>query len=152
MNPSSLTNRRGLACLKYPNQPLIIGLRSSMTRPRLSPRLLPVLARTLFLNAFRLLRLTNRRPFSNRYPKEVEALAGLPAVRDMRFAGVQRQAVFGDPGSHPVERRPCLRLIPAENDKVVRVADHPVTAGLHRLIQRVQVQVAQQRRDDRSLW
>src|SRR3954452_9067690 len=56
--------------------------------------------------------------------QEVEALAGLPAVREMRLAGMQRQAVFGDPGSHPVERRPCLRLVPAQNDKVVRVADH----------------------------
>src|SRR5688500_6273178 len=80
--------------------------------------------------------------------QEIENLAGLPAVRDMRIVGVLRQAVLGDPGSHPVERRPCVRLVPAENDKVVRVADHPVIAGLHRLIQRVQVQVAQQGRDD----
>src|SRR5271165_2246321 len=83
--------------------------------------------------------------------EELEPLPRLPTVADMRLFGVQREAVFAHPGAHLREGGVRLLARPAQDDEVVRIPHHAAPAFGHRRIQRVEVEVGQQRADHRAL-
>ena len=83
--------------------------------------------------------------------EELEPLPQPPTVAVMRLFGVQREAVFAHPGAHLREGGVRLLARPAQDDEVVRKPHHAAPAFGHRRIQRVEVDVGQQRADHRAL-
>src|ERR1700726_353526 len=80
--------------------------------------------------------------------EEIESLPRLLAVDDPRLVRMQRQAVGRSPRLHFTQRsyRRGFRL--AEDHEVVGVTHHPAPVLLHQQVERVQVDVGQQRRED----
>src|SRR5258708_610576 len=80
--------------------------------------------------------------------EEIESLSRLLAVDDPRLVRMQRQAVGRSPRLDFTQRsyRPGFRL--AEDHEVVGVTHHPAPVLLPPQVQRVQVDVGQQRRED----
>ena len=58
-----------------------------------------------------------------RVAEELEPLPRLPAVADTRLFGMQREAVFAQPGAHLREGGVRLLARPAQDDEVVRIGD-----------------------------
>src|SRR6202045_1364624 len=83
--------------------------------------------------------------------EELEPFPALPAVADMRLARMQTQAVVRHPGTYLCQGSVRLLAALTQNHEVVRIAHHPIAASCHQLIQRVQVDVSQQRADNCSL-
>ena len=122
-----------------------------MIRRMLAPRLRPVMARTLSLNARRLY--LAHQPTSGFEPvaEEVKPLPRFATVAEPRLVRMQPQAIVCDPRHRPAQG--CFRLLrrPAQNHEVVCIAHHPIAAFRHQAIQRVQIDVRQQRGDHRPL-
>src|ERR1700724_3624382 len=80
--------------------------------------------------------------------EEIESLSRLSAVDDPRLVRMQRQAVGRRPRLDFTQRsyRRGFRL--AEDHEVVGVTHHPAPVLLHQQVERVQVDVGQQRRED----
>ena len=80
--------------------------------------------------------------------KEVEAPALFPAVPDMGLIRMKAEGVLRHPGAN--ERKGGFGFFPAlaEDHEVIRVTHHLVAMAGHQLIERVQVDVRQQRTDD----
>src|SRR5712691_3606739 len=83
--------------------------------------------------------------------EELKPLPRCQAVADMRFVRMQTQAVLCHPSTDFRQGSVGLFSTPTEHYKVVRIAHHPIPAGRHQFIERVQVDVRQQRADDRTL-
>src|SRR5437762_6644783 len=79
--------------------------------------------------------------------QEIKTLSRLAAVADPRLVWVQGQAVARDPRLDLAQGGQGLRFRPAQDHKIVGVPYHPQPALLHQEIQRVQVEVSEQRRD-----
>ena len=70
----------------------------------------------------------------------------------MGFGRVQGQAILVREGSD--QRKGFLRFLHAvaQNDKVVGVSNHRQALRGHQFVERVQIEICQQRADDRALW
>src|ERR1700731_5323253 len=77
--------------------------------------------------------------------EEVEAFPGIPAIADMGLVRMQTQAVVVDEGTNLRQGGLGLFAALAENHEVVRIAHHPIAARCHPLVQRMQIDVCQQR-------
>src|SRR5688572_9349457 len=76
----------------------------------------------------------------------------LRGVDDSRLFRMQLQTSTFDPLLHYDERRSGLSFAPTENDEVICVAHHLVATPGHLMVQRVKIDVRQQRADNCSLW
>ena len=74
---------------------------------------------------------------------ELKPLSWQPAIADMRLVGVQRQTSLGHPDTDEIEGgiRRLARL--AQDDEVVCIPHHTVSAFGQQLIQRVEIDVGQ---------
>ena len=79
--------------------------------------------------------------------QEVEA-ARFCRVYDPRLLRVQLQAPMLQQGIELCQRSLRFRLTATQDHAIVRIADHLVSRGRHRLIHRMQIDVSQQRTDD----
>jgi hypothetical protein len=79
--------------------------------------------------------------------EELEPLPRHPAVADMRLRRMQRQAVRRDPRSNLGQRGVGVLARPAQDHEVVCVPHHPEASRSHQLVQRVEIDVGQQRAD-----
>src|SRR5262245_1160691 len=77
--------------------------------------------------------------------------AFLRRVHHSRFLRVQRQSSFRRPVLHLAHRLFRFRLASTQDDEVIRVAHHLPSSRGHQLVERVEIDVAQQRRDHRPL-
>ena len=85
--------------------------------------------------------------------EEVKSLASLPQVHDPRLGLLGLKAQLGQHLPQRRKRRLGLCPRPAHRHQIVCVADqNPVTALRPAPVKPVQVDVAQQRRDDAALW
>ena len=80
--------------------------------------------------------------------EELEPLPRRAAVADMRLLGMQRQAVRLHPRANLVECGVGGLACPAQDHEVIRVPHHAIAARGHQLVQRVEIDVGQQRADD----
>ncbi len=69
----------------------------------------------------------------------------------MGFVRVQTQAIFRHPSADIHQGGVGLFAAAAKHHEVVRVSHYPMSQGRHALVQRVQVDVRQQRADYRTL-
>src|SRR5882724_1227519 len=83
--------------------------------------------------------------------EEVESLPRLSAVDDPRLVRMQRQAIGRRPRIDFAQRGPRLVFRSAEDHEVIGIAHHPAPVLLHQQVERVQVDVGQQRRENRPL-
>ena len=83
--------------------------------------------------------------------EEVEALPRLPAVAEVGLVRMQTQAVGGGPAADRRQRRLGLFAACTEHHEVVCIAHHPMACCRHQRVQRVEVDVRQQRADHRTL-
>src|SRR6266511_5688312 len=83
--------------------------------------------------------------------EELEPVPLAPAVGDPRLLGVQHEAVRSHPRLDQRERRFGLRLVPGEDDEVVRIPHHRVSVFGHQPIEGIEINVGQQRADHRAL-
>ena len=74
----------------------------------------------------------------------------LRRVHDPRLVRMHGQPVGLRPLDNEFQRPLGVGLVPALNDKVVRIPGHCVALRRQQMIQRIQVQVSQQRTDDSS--
>ena len=74
--------------------------------------------------------------------------ADLRGVHDPRLRGMQRQSRRGRPDLHRGQCRAGFRLAAAEKHEVVGVANHLVALLCHLLVERVEIDIGQQRTDD----
>lgn len=77
--------------------------------------------------------------------EELEPVTGLPTIPGMGLLGMERQSIGYYPCLYPHQRRFRFLLALAEDDKVVRITDDFVPCLRQSDIQRMQVQVGQQR-------
>ena len=80
-----------------------------------------------------------------------EPLLRFQAVPNSGLDRVQGEAVAFHPGAHFRQGRFRFFSRPAHDHKIVSVPNHPVAFRGHQLVQRMQVDVRQQRADDRAL-
>ena len=78
-------------------------------------------------------------------------MARLAAVPDPCFVWMAGQTVGRDPRRNLAQGGQGLLCRPAQYHKVVGVPHHPAAALFHQEIERMQVEVGQERRDDRPL-
>jgi hypothetical protein len=83
--------------------------------------------------------------------EEFESFPGLPAVADMRLLGMHTQAVFCDPSADFRQGRIGFLAALAQDHEVIRITHHPIPTRRHLFIQRMQVDVGQERADHRAL-
>ncbi len=79
--------------------------------------------------------------------EKLKPVTGLPTIPEMGLLGMERQSIGYYPCLHPHQRSFRFLLATAENDKVVRIADDFVPCLSQSHIQRMQVQVGEQRTD-----
>jgi hypothetical protein len=79
--------------------------------------------------------------------EELESLPRYAAIADMRLLGMQRPAVRLYPHAHLVKRGVGGLARPAQDHEVIRVPHHAIAARGHQLVQRVEIDVGQQRAD-----
>src|SRR5262245_3708944 len=84
-------------------------------------------------------------------PQKIKT-AFLCRVHHPRFLRMQFQSGLCRPVLRLAQRLLCFCLAPTEDDEIVRVAHHLPTPRDHQLVERVEIDVAQQRRDHRPLW
>src|SRR5262245_21925406 len=84
--------------------------------------------------------------------EELEPFPRLPAITDMRLLGMQRKTAFAYPYTNNIEGGFGLLARPAQDHEVVRVPHHAVSTLGDQCIQRVEIDVGQQRTHHGTLW
>src|SRR5215510_13486277 len=84
-------------------------------------------------------------------PQKIKS-AFLSRVHHPRFLRVQFQSGVCRPVLHLAQRCCGFRLAPAQDDEIVRISHHLPAAPGHQLVERVEIDVREQRRDHRPLW
>ena len=69
-------------------------------------------------------------------------------VHDPRLRRMQLQSRRSGPTLHPFQRLAGFRLVPAQNHEVVRVPHHLESRRGHEVVERVEIDIGQQRADD----
>ena len=122
-----------------------------MTTFRLCPRVRRVFSRTGLLQLVEAL-LSHVTPAAlEPIAEELEPVPLLPAVGDPRLRRVQREAVRCHPRPDQRESRFGLGVAAREDDEVVRIPHHWVSVFGHQPIQRIKIDIGQQRTDHRAL-
>src|SRR5665213_4083602 len=83
--------------------------------------------------------------------EKVESLPRFSRIADPRLVRMQPQAVRRRPGRNLAQRRHCFFCRSAQDHEVVRIAHHSATALFHEQVERMQVDVSKQWRDNRPL-
>src|SRR5712675_1343911 len=96
--------------------------------------------------------LANKTPSSFKpVAEEFKPFASVAAVANMRFVRMQTKTVVLDPSADSHQGGLCFFAALAQHHEVVCIPHHPIGAGCHQFIQRVQVDVGQQRADHCAL-
>src|SRR5712675_1759820 len=96
--------------------------------------------------------LANKTPSSFKpVAEELEPFSSFAAVANMRFVRMQTKTVVLDPGADSHQGGLCFFAALAQHHEVVGIPHHPIAASRHQFIQRVQVDVRQQRADNCAL-
>ena len=72
----------------------------------------------------------------------------LGGVHDSRFGGMQAQSRLGRPGLHLCQRRTGFSLAATQDHEIVGVPDHLEASLSQAVIQRIEIDIGQQRTDD----
>src|SRR5208282_5633975 len=83
-------------------------------------------------------------------PQKVEAAFGC-GVYDPRLGRVQLQSRCRGPALYPFQRLAGFRLAPAQNHEVIRVPHHLESGLSHQVVERIEIEIGEQRADDRPL-
>jgi hypothetical protein len=73
-------------------------------------------------------------------------------VSHVRLVRMQGQASLGRPVPHQRQRRVCILCRATQNHEVVCITHHFEASGGQKVVQRIEIDVTQQRRNDRTLW